>query len=465
MTRLIDRAGRTAAAARWLSGSLLLGACNVKQELLAPQNPGVIDPGSVANTAAADALYVGALGRWKASMNGGGNNTEALWNWQALFTDELQSGDTFSQRNDADSRSLQNNDQVLTPIYQAAQQARGRARDAINGLLAFDTSPLGKQHVGEMYLMMGYVEMELGESFCNGIPLGETVNGAPVYTQPLTDADVFKQALARLDTALTFLTATDAATVTIKQAVFTTRGPHQGRHRRFCRRGRRSVGDECPDDVPVQLRLHPDHVRQRMVDHGYEREALHTRRQPQHLGANPERDSVRAPQRPARQGPQFGRAGRRQRHDLHRPGELGSRRPDSAAVGRRCASDRGRSQAAGERHPGMMTILNAFRTSSSRSAFSSRRRMPRSPPRRSQAAATDLFFREKALWQFERGYRMGDLRRLVRQYGRTQDKVFPTGPFGRQATPSGTFGSQVAFPVPNHELNNPNFHGCLDLKA
>ena len=224
MMRLIDRAGRATTAIAVVAGSLLLGACSAKQELLAPQNPGVIDPGAVANTAAADALYVGALGRWKASMNGGGNNTEALWNWQALFTDELQSGDTFSQRNDADSRNLQTNDGVLTPIYQAAQQARGRARDAINGLLAFDKSAAGTQHVGEMYLMMGYIEMELGESFCNGVPLGETVAGVPQYTQPLTDADVFKQALARLDTALTFLTATDAATVTLKQAVLATRG-------------------------------------------------------------------------------------------------------------------------------------------------------------------------------------------------------------------------------------------------
>jgi hypothetical protein len=80
-------------------------------------------------------------------------------------------------------------------------------------------------------------------------------------------------------------------------------------------------------------------------------------------------------------------------------------------------------------------------------------------------AATDLFFREKALWQYERGYRMDDLRRLVRQYNRTQDKVFPSGNFTRNGTPSGVFGSQVAFPVPDHEINNPNFHGCLDTKA
>jgi hypothetical protein len=40
-----------------------------------------------------------------------------------------------------------------------------------------------------------------------------------------------------------------------------------------------------------------------------------------------------------------------------------------------------------------------------------------------------------------------------------------TGNFTRNGTPSGEYGSQVAFPVPDHELNNPNFHGCLDTKA
>jgi len=109
--------------------AVVLGACNAKEELLAPQQPQVISPSSVANATAADALYAGALDRWKNAMNGNGGNTEALWNWEALFTDELRSADTFSQRNDADQRNTQSNDGVLSPIYNNAQQARGRARD------------------------------------------------------------------------------------------------------------------------------------------------------------------------------------------------------------------------------------------------------------------------------------------------------------------------------------------------
>jgi len=78
-------------------------------------------------------------------------------------------------------------------------------------------------------------------------------------------------------------------------------------------------------------------------------------------------------------------------------------------------------------------------------------------------AAINLYFREKAFWQFGRGYRLGDLRRLVRQYGRTQDQVFPVGVHYR----GGNYGTDVNLPVPQAEENNPAFEGsaCIDRKA
>ena len=80
-------------------------------------------------------------------------------------------------------------------------------------------------------------------------------------------------------------------------------------------------------------------------------------------------------------------------------------------------------------------------------------------------ARVDLLFREKALWKFMTSTRSSDLRRLVRQYGRTQDKVFPAGGFTSSAAPLGQYGTQVAFPVPDYEKVNPNFKGCIDTKA
>ena len=78
-------------------------------------------------------------------------------------------------------------------------------------------------------------------------------------------------------------------------------------------------------------------------------------------------------------------------------------------------------------------------------------------------AAINLLFREKAFWEFGRGFRLGDLRRLVRQYNRPVDQVFPVGEHYR----GGAYGPDVNLPVPQAEENNPELSGpaCIDRKA
>lgn len=44
-----------------------------------------------------------------------------------------------------------------------------------------------------------------------------------------------------------------------------------------------------------------------------------------------------------------------------------------------------------------------------------------------EAARVDLLFREKGFWLFGLGHRFGDMRRLQRQYNRTQAQTWPTG--------------------------------------
>jgi tetratricopeptide (TPR) repeat protein len=66
-----------------------------------------------------------------------------------------------------------------------------------------------------------------------------------------------------------------------------------------------------------------------------------------------------------------------------------------------------------------------------------------------------LFFQERALWLFNTGHRLGDLRRLARApYGLPTNTLFPSGAHFR----GGTYGNDVAFPVPFNEQNNPNYN-------
>ena len=110
---------------------------------------------------------------------------------------------------------------------------------------------------------------------------------------------------------------------------------------------------------------------------------------------------------------------------------------------------------------GMTGILNALRAAPpSIGAFKPAAMAPLVAPTVKDDAVT-LFFREKAFWTFGRGQRLGDLRRLVRQYGRAQDQVFPTG----QHYKGGNYGSDVNLPVPDAERVNPQFKGCLDRNA
>ncbi len=70
---------------------------------------------------------------------------------------------------------------------------------------------------------------------------------------------------------------------------------------------------------------------------------------------------------------------------------------------------------------------------------------------------------KKAFWAFARGQRLGDLRRLIRQYSRTADHVFPSGQWFK--APGSLYGSDVNMPITTDELNNPSFKGCLDRNA
>lgn len=80
-------------------------------------------------------------------------------------------------------------------------------------------------------------------------------------------------------------------------------------------------------------------------------------------------------------------------------------------------------------------------------------------------ARVDMLFDERARWLFGTSHRLGDLRRLIRQYGRDQLDVFPSGAFFK----GGTYGSDVNFPVPFEELENPELAGmtsvCLNRDA
>lgn len=79
-------------------------------------------------------------------------------------------------------------------------------------------------------------------------------------------------------------------------------------------------------------------------------------------------------------------------------------------------------------------------------------------------ARVNLLFQERAYWLFLTGRRHADMRRLIRQYNRSEVDVFPQGAY--PAGPVGSYGKDVNAPAPGAEqLYNQSYAGCFDRQA
>jgi hypothetical protein len=463
---LIRRARRATPVGAMALVMTALSACGVQDSLLEQQQPQIVRPSDIQNAAGALNLYNGGLSRFRTALNGGDNNQESIWGFEGLMTDEFQSADSFSQRNDADQRRTQTQDGVMQVTYERVQQSRGYARDAINSLVAY--SPTETAKIAEMYMMMGFMETTLGEAFCNGIPLGQTIGDQPQYTVPLTNADVFKTAITRFDSALTVATGTDATSDYVRTAT------RLAKARTLVNLALFDSAANVVQGIPTSYVYLITYSQTTQSNEWWQ---MSTSSKRYSVG-----DSVdpTGKQRILNSLPYYSAGDPRVKVKAN-PGvngldtktpftELtnwGREDPIALVAGIDARLIEAEAQLRTQTPAGfaaMNKILNDLRAAPPK--YGNLTIAPITPALAVPAtydAAIDQFFREKAFWQFGRGIRMSDLRRLTRQYGRDPETVWPTGPF--QPLKGGAFGKNVAFPVPDAERANPNFKGCLDTKA
>ncbi len=449
--------------ARWIlsSGAIVLAplfsACNVKEELLAPQNPGVIDPSSVNSPAAAAGLRVGALGQLKGRTAG----SESVWLYGGLLADEWKSSDTFSQRNETDQRSIQTNNANTQGAYNALQQARGYTRTAIEKSVEF--TPDAKGDIAEMWFTLAFLEMSLAENFCNGAPMTNTVGGVPNYGNPLTNAEIYAIAVTHYDSALALATGTDAKSVLVKNAA------QIGKARTLLNLGQQAAAGSLVSGVATsytytmtfdqttgdqQLWSLNNSAGRYTVSDSLDNITGRIPNAIPFVSAKDPRVPTLSPTSPK----PFDAVTPLRTQQVY-PGRSDPI-PLVSGIDARLIEAEAK-MAAGD-YAGMMTILNALRTTSQKLGPTTIPVLPAlAGTPATKNAAVDLLFREAAFWQFGRGERLPNLRREIRLYGKTQDQIFPTGSFHKQ----GVFGIDVNIPVPDAELTNPNFHGCIDRKA
>lgn len=110
-----------------------------------------------------------------------------------------------------------------------------------------------------------------------------------------------------------------------------------------------------------------------------------------------------------------------------------------------------------------LSDLNALRSSATSLGVDSTL-APLADPGAGGNARILLTMRERAFWLYASAHRLGDMRRLTRPtdapvagYGLDPNSVYPIGVWKGTTT---NFGSEVNFPIPFEEGNNPNFNAA-----
>jgi starch-binding outer membrane protein, SusD/RagB family len=314
--------------------------------------------------------------------------------------------------------------------------------------------------------------MHMAEYFCNGIPLGETINGVIEYSEPLTNQQVYALAIAHLDSAIALSTGTTTLASQVRNAALVSKA----RALMDVGQSQYAAAAALVTAVPVAFQYTMTYTQATQSNEIWN---LNFSRSSARYTVGDSLDLVNNQVNVIKNALPFASAA-----DPRVPVTGSStstlRGIDNltAWVGQQIWVARetpvvlvsgvdarlveAEAKLLANDIAGMMTILNALRTSTPTLGTFKPANMAALATPATKDAATNLFFREKAFWQFARGTRLGDLRRLVRQYGRTQDNVFPSGAFHKEGLP---YGSDVNLPVTDSEKTNPNFKGCTDRNA
>ena len=457
--------GRAAVGA--LAAVLLIGAAacsRITEPLLEADDPDLILPSNVNSLPGARAVANGALGRFRSSTAGG----EGMWLFGGLMTDEWATSSTFIQNDEADQRTVQELNTQVTGFFRSVNRVRTAANQAIPLLRTYDSTNVAL--IGEMYFARGFAEMQLAQDFCNGIPLSDAAGEDVAYDSPRTGAEVLAKAVISYDSAIGFTTGTAA------QAVLVNTAARIGKARALMGLNQYAAASVAVAGIATTFRYQhtfslttSDNItwnqgfsakRYSVGDSidGNNRDILVRNAIPFTSARDPRlpvTDSkITAPVTIGQDG------GTVMRLTLI----YDRLTPIDVVNGIDARLIEAEAQLAAGNVTGWLTTLNGLRNGTTRVTSIGTVTVPSmtslTDPGTTEARIS-LTFREKAFWTFSRGQRLGDLRRLVRQYGRAPTAVFPEGVHFK----AGNYGTDVNFPVVTDEKNNPNFTGCIDRKA
>ena len=443
-----------------LAGAADLAACN-EQNLLNVPTPDVVLPKDINGAAALPAAYAAAIGDFQVAFAGGYgsglDNNEGIAQMSGLLADELVNAETFNTRIEVDRRATKVINGTTLQTFQDLQRARATTDLVASRFRQFaPTDPLGP----EVQALAGFSYVLIAEAYCNGVPTSRINDeGKFEFGAPQSGQQILTTAVAKFDSAIVAAgaagatTALNLARIGKGRALLDLNQPAQAaaavsavpssfnysiQHSENTGRqnnaifafnyleGRFAVGDrEGTNGLPFASLNDP---RLPIIDAGTgfdgETELFLTTKYPERKAPTPLALGVEARLIEAEAALRA--------NDLN---TFRAKLNDARANALTYTEDGAPNSQPLDSPPPIATVPSTA------------------------AAQQNLLFQERAIDLFLTSHRLGDLRRLIWQYNRAPDAVFPVGPYEPDNTSkAGTnFGTDVNFPIPREEENNPLF--------
>jgi len=437
------------ALAAVFAAALLTAACG----LLDTQQPNIIDPGTLNSPAAAQSLRNGALADFAFVKDGDGTQfVDGLILVAGLLSDEFVHSTTPPSEQEIDQRSTATINPNLSDVYRNLHKARAGAELAAEALLQFPadtTTGSETPDVAEMQSIAGFTYLYFGEDFCSGVPFSKVRGDTLTFGQPETTTEIFTTALAKFDSALAQPgLANDDGSITNLALV--------GRGRALLDLAQYTEAADAVAAVPTDFAYQTEHadspLKLQNAIWSYTNSGLWSVSDLEGEVGPPYR-SANDPRVPYTDTGDVGLDLITAQFNLDK--YPGASAPVPVADGIEARLIEAEAQLQAGNRSGMTAILNDLRQTAISPA------LPNLSTPGTQDAAIDQLFSERGFWLYATGHRLGDMRRLIRVYGRDSESVFPTGAYHK----NGTYGPDVNLPIPIEELNNSNSHGCIDRNA
>jgi hypothetical protein len=450
-----------------LVGAAGLAACN-EQELLAVPTPDVVLPKDINGPSALPAAYAAAIGDFQVAYAGGYgtglDNNEGIAQMSGLLADELVDAETFNTRIEVDRRATKPINGTTLQTFQDLQRARATTDLVAERFRQFaSTDPRGP----EIQALAGFAYVLLAEAYCNGVPTSRVNDdGKFEFGAPQTGQQILTTAVAKFDSAITAAGA-NGATVALNLARI-------GKGRALLDLNQPAQAAAAVSAVPSSFTYSIQHSE----NTGRQNNALYAFNYLEGRFAVGDKEGTNGLPFASLNDPRLPIIDAGTGFDGETELFLTTKYPERKAPTPLALGTEARLiEAEAALRTGDLTTLRAKLNDARANALTySEDGAPNSQPLPSPPALAasaipstaagqqNLLFQERAIDLFLTSHRLGDMRRLIWQYGRSADAVFPIGPYEpTNSSKAGTnFGADVNLPIPQEEQNNPL---CLNSGA